>query len=200
MIQGLNPFSNICQFWIFFYHASFFFAFITFIRYQYKGLKKREEKVVPIIDELILKYLLEETDKYSLQDINDDFTNSIGVLNDEKLGFITDQLIKYKDNFDVSINDQYYKIINALRIESHIEKKFNFTSNFSKMKGIQELSSLAITAAESNIFPFTYSPNSNIRKEARTSYIRLSKNDPFKFLMKPMNSLTLGIKLNWWNI
>lgn len=169
---------------------SFFFAIITFIRYQFDRKKRREEKLSPIIDELILKYLLEDNpNKFSQSDINTDFTNNIGVLNDFKLGLVTDQLIKYKNNFDLSVNEQYYKLISALRIEDHIEKKFNFTSNFSKMKGIQELSSLAITAAESNIFPFTYSPNSNIRKEARTSYIRLSKNDPFKFFDEPKEQI-----------
>lgn len=157
------------------------FGIITFIRYQYDRKKAKEEKLIPLIDELIVKYLIDENDTSTLQQINDDFVKNIGKLTDEKLGFITEQLIKYKNSFDLNVSNQYYKLIGALRIEAHIEKKFNFSSDFEKVKGIQELSSLAITAAESNIFPFTYSSNTNIRKEARTSYIRLSKNDPFKF-------------------
>jgi hypothetical protein len=64
------------------------------------------------------------------------------------------------------------------------------------MKGIQELSSLAITASESNIFPFTYSRNTNIRKEARTSYLRLSKNDPFKFFDESKEPLNYWDQIN----
>lgn len=160
---------------------SLFLSLMSFIRVKYNIQQYLEDKYIPIIDELILKYLFESTREYTLVEIYDDFYQSLGNLKKENLNLIIQRLIQCKRNFDLSFNEPFNRLMTALGIEGHIEKKFNFSNSYEKMKGIQELSSLAITAAESNIFPFTYSGNFNIRKEARNSYLRLSKNDPFKF-------------------
>lgn len=158
-----------------------FLAIIAYSRYRHFRLKAKELRLLPPLDELILKHLLDEKgEEFGV--IQQEFTQCMGTLNNENLDIITDRLIFYKNNFDLNVNDAFYRIIEAVGIEKHIEKKLQFTSSFSKMKGIQALSNLAITAAESNIFPFTYSRNLQVRKEARTSYLRLSKNDPYKFL------------------
>jgi hypothetical protein len=173
-----------------------FVSIVSFIRYQYNKLKNKEEKINPVIDELILKYLFDDKHKFESAEIRQDFLNRIGKLNPQNLNFITDRLIACKNNFDIGISPQFNSLVNALGIDSHISKKLSFSSSFDKMKGIQELSSLAITASESEIFPFTYSPNTNIRKEARTSYMRLSKNDPFKFFDESKEPLNTWDQIN----
>lgn len=175
---------------------TFFVSSVSFIRYQYNKLKNREERIVPIIDELILKYLFDEKSDFGPGEIRQDFLNRIGKLSTQNLNVITDRLIACKNNFDIGISPQFNNLVNALGIETHISKKLSFSSDFEKMKGIQELSSLAITASESNIFPFTYSSNTNIRKEARTSYMRLSKNDPFKFFDESKEPLNAWDQIN----
>jgi hypothetical protein len=175
---------------------TFFVSTVSFIRYQYNRIKIKEERILPIIDELILKYLFDEKSDFDPADIRQDFLNRIGKLTPQNLNFITDRLIACKNNFDIGISPQFNSVVRALGIDAHISKKLSFSSAYDKMKGIQELSSLAITASESEIFPFTYSPNTNIRKEARTSYMRLSKNDPFKFFDESKEPLNAWDQIN----
>ncbi len=175
---------------------SLFFSSVSFIRYQYNRQKNKEERIIPIIDELILKYLFDESKTYEPETIRQDFVDRIGNLKTETLNFITNRLIACKNNFDIGVSPQFNNMVDALGIEPHISKKLSFSSSFEKMKGIQELSSLAITASESNIFPFTYSNNKFIRKEARTSYMRLSKNDPFKFFDESKEVLNSWDQIN----
>lgn len=175
---------------------TFFVSSVTYIRYQFNRLQSKEQKLIPIIDELILKNLFEENKTITQADIYNEFLDRLGNLKVDNLNLITNRLIACKNNFDIGISPQFNNLVAALGIENHISKKLSFSSAFDKMKGIQELSSLAITASESNIFPFTYSNNKNIRKEARTSYMRLSKNDPFKFFDESKEPLNAWDQIN----
>lgn len=169
---------------------------MSWIRYVYVRQTQREERLVPVIDELLIKYLFDDDNLYEERDIYEDFNRQVGKLNKANLRLITDRLILSKINFNFRVNEPYNRLIRALGIETYIEKKFDFSSSYDKMKGIQELSALSITASESKIFPFTYSGNSQVRKEARSSYLRLSKNDPFKFFDEATESLNDWDQIN----
>ncbi len=175
---------------------TFFVGVVSLIRYRYNRLLNREAKLIPIIDELILKYLFDEKTTFSPGDIYNEFLSRLGNLKENNIDLVTNRLIACKNNFDVGNSPQFNNLVEALGIEGHISKKLSFSSPYDKMKGIQELSALAITASESNIFPFTYSSNNNIRKEARTSYMRLSKNDPFKFFDETKDKLNAWDQIN----
>lgn len=168
-----------------------FLVIIGIGRYRHNRKNSREYVLTPALDELIFKHLMED-EPSSPELIRDNFTKCVGTLSSSNLNLIGERLIFYKNNFNIPLTEPYDRIILALGLEKHIEKMLNFTSSYSKMKGIQMLSALTITAAESNIFPFTYSRNKNIRREARTSYLLLSKNDPYKFLDESNDSLN-----NW---
>lgn len=169
---------------------------MSFIRYQYNKQKAKENKLSPIIDELLIKFIFDEEDTYSESEIYNDFTDKLGKLNKSTLNLITQRLIKCKNSFNFKVNEPYNKLIRALDIENHIEKKLDFTNQFVKMKGIQELTSLSISASESKIIPFTYSGNNQLRKESRSSYIRLSKNDPFKYFDETKEALNSWDHIN----
>lgn len=166
---------------------------ISYGRYQYQKKISREAKLIPVIDELILKYMFETEDELSIGTdpftIERTFKEKVGKLSKVNLQLITQRLIVCKNSFDFKTNTQLNKIIQALGIESFIEKKLDFSTRFSKMKGIQELAALSINASESKIISFTYSANNNIRREARSSYVRLSKNNPFKYFDESKDEL-----------
>lgn len=178
--------------------SSLFFSYISLDFLFATRKKKNVERLTPIIDELILKYLFDNETDYNPYIIREDLEKELGKLNKFNTQLIIDRLISLKNNFDLdsSSSKNLNNLISAAEIEKFISGKLAFSSDFEKMKGIQELSSLAITASESNIFPFTYATNDNIRKEARTSYMRLSKNDPFKFFDESKEQLNTWDQIN----
>lgn len=171
-------------------------ASMSYIRYIYNRRKRKEEELVPVIDELLIQYIFDDSDAYTEQDIYEDFTKRVGKLSKTNLDLITKRLILAKINFNFKVNEPFNRLIRALGIEAFIEKKLDFSNAYDKMKGIQELSALSITTSESKIFPFTYSVNKNVRKEARSSYLRLSKNDPFKFFDEATETLNEWDQIN----
>ncbi|QEC73981.1 HEAT repeat domain-containing protein [Arachidicoccus ginsenosidivorans] len=50
-----------------------------------------------------------------------------------------------------------------------------------KIRGIRELTNMDILIADVNILPLTNNKRQELRSEARNAYIKLSKNEPFKF-------------------
>ncbi|MEZ5046745.1 MAG: HEAT repeat domain-containing protein [Chitinophagaceae bacterium] len=160
---------------------SIFLAALSYIRYLFNKKVRKENKLSPVIDELLVKFLFDEESKYSEFEIYNEFTSKIGKLSKSNLNLITDRFIKCKNSFNFKSDQRFLTIINAIGLEKHIDNKLDFSSAFNKMKGIQELSNLSISTSESKIIPYTYSGNNQLKKEARNSYVRLSKNDPFKY-------------------
>lgn len=175
---------------------SAFMSILSFVRYLYNKKIRTEGKYAPIIDELLLKYLFDDEKEYSEADIYTEFTDKVGRLKKNIIELIIDRLIKCKNSFNFKVNEPYLRLVNALGIEKYIEKGLDFSTGAEKMNRIRQLSNLSITASESKIIPFTYSGNSNLRKESRSSYVRLSKNDPFKYFDEPKESLNNWDQIN----
>jgi hypothetical protein len=68
---------------------------MSFIRIKYNRQQYLEDKYIPIIDELILKYLFESSREYTLVEIYDDFYQSLGNLKKENLNLIIQRLIHF---------------------------------------------------------------------------------------------------------
>ncbi len=168
-----------------------FFSIVAIIRYQYNRNVRRENKLFPKIDALIIKYLYSSDPNIEAFEIKNEFTKEIGKLNKSKLDLVTERLIVCKNNYQVENNESILRIMYVLDLDKHISDKLQFSSTKQKIKAFKELATLAVSANESDLLPFTYNRNRKIRLEARTAYMKLSKNDPFKFFDETKDDLSV---------
>lgn len=129
-----------------------------------------------------LRNILISKDEYSEQEIHSLFTEIFGKL--DKGTYLSliptlEDVIKQEQHHVASFN--YKSIIKGLRIDSHLEKKLDFSSTRTRLRAFQSLSRLELTISDSKILPHTYAKNASLRKESRASYVGVSNNDPFKF-------------------
>jgi hypothetical protein len=168
-----------------------FFLTVAIMRYNYNRKVNREKKLFPKIDALIIKYLYASDPNIEAFEVKNEFIEKIGKLTKSKLDLVTERLIVCKNNYQVENNENILRIMYVLELDKHISDKLQFSSTKQKIKGFKELSTLAASANESDLLPFTYNRNRKIRLEARTAYMKLSKNDPFKFFDETKDDLTV---------
>lgn len=160
----------------------FFFASAFFLR------RSREKKDL-VVDQLypeiftFIKDILDSEEIHIDTDIYANFVEKFGKLNKKIYGPIVLALenltFKTPSLSEDSIN--YYNLIKGLKIDTHLEKELEFSNTYRQIRAFQSLSRLSLTVSDSKILPYTYSRNSSLKKESRSTYIGVSNNDPFKF-------------------
>lgn len=90
----------------------------------------------------------------------------------------------------------YLPLIDGLKINKFLERKLDFSKTANRLKAMKQLSSLKITVSDSKILPFTFSKNTPIRKGARTAYVVISNNNPFKFFELADNQMNQWDQIN----
>lgn len=172
--------------------VSVFFIFWIQFRILYTRVKgyrhqKRLDRVNPIIDEIISEQVLLRTD------LSNDGT-SVDHLPLDLSGFanpvfknpvnkqiLLDRLIGYRKSFGGKAGALLRRIYLELRLDKMSFKKMKSIKWNKKVKGIRELTDMDIVISDVNILPLTNSKRRELRSEARNAYIKLSKNEPFKF-------------------
>lgn len=157
------------------------------IRKKHNRLQKLLKNSVPEIKKLF-EAVLFENEKYDEDEIFKRFKDIVGDVNRESLDFAVDVLVGYKNEQRKSEN--YPFLISALGIIEHLERKFDSRSNSEKMDAFQEAFVLNLNKFDSKVLSHAYSKNSQIRSEARNSYLALSSNDPYRFFDEYVGSLT----------
>ncbi len=181
---------QIAVFFIAFSILAILITYSSILLKRYKGyrLEKKLEKINPLIDELILKHIifnedlnkdLEEGEQPQLIPLSDFLKTPF------KSAFGKQALIDRNINFRKSFKGTMAFYLRQLYIDLELDKK-----SFNKMKSVKwdkkvvalvELTAMDMSIADVNILPLTNSKNSELRSEARHAYIKLSKNEPFKF-------------------
>lgn len=169
------------------------FSVTFFMRRSREKEERLIEKYRPKIEELILS-VLDSNEVYSEPEIDNLYFDKIGKLSNKS--YITiipvmEDLIYKKPSLLHSKN--YNPLIKGLKIDDFLEKRIGYSNTNKRMRAFQTLSRLNITVSDSKILPHTYSKNDRLRKESRTSYVGISKNDPFKFFDKG------NTNLNYWD-
>jgi len=157
-------------------------------RYQGYHLEKKLERINPLIDELILKHII-FNDALNKELEDGEQPQLIPLTDFQKSPFKSDfgkqALIDRIINFRKSFKGIMAFYLRQLYIDLELDKK-----SFNKMKSVKwdkkvvalvELTAMDMSIADVNILPLTNSKNSELRSEARHAYIKLSKNEPFKF-------------------
>lgn len=164
----LTVFSTICL-----------FTYLYFYRKKDRKSDKLREKHQDFITQYILN-LLEGPSTISPKKILKDFSKKMKINNPVR-DLVIELLILKLNEYDQRNPENIKNLISALEINTRIEKKLDFSSGISKLKTIEQISSLKLEHIDSKILPFAYSKNKFIRNIARYTYVQLSQNNPYKF-------------------
>lgn len=157
------------------------------IRKKHNKTQRFLKEKVPEIKKLFESVLF-ENEKYDEIELFERFKNIVEDVNRESLNYAVDILVGFKNENRKS--DQYNHVIKSLGIIEHLEAKFDSRSNSEKIDAFQEAFVLNLNKFDSKVLTHAYSRNSQIRTEARNSYLALSSNDPYRFFDEYDSSLT----------
>lgn len=183
---SLSSFPFVIQIAIFFIFfsctATFTFMIVVFV---VRRDKARREKIVKELRPRIFSFLrniLISKDTYSDEQVLEMFVENFGALTKKTyislIPTLEDVVKQEKQQLE---SHNYDSVIRGLKIDDYLEKRLDFSNTRVRLRAFQSLSRLDLTISDSKILPHTYSRNSSLRKESRSSYVGVSNNDPFKF-------------------
>jgi hypothetical protein len=163
-------------------------AYLSILRGRYKAYRheKRLKELHPIIDKLLMENIL----------LNEELASDMPASNVQLdiEGFrlpvfehrwareaLIDRLIHYRSNVRGSMGDQLRNLYVQLELDKDSLKKMKSTKWDKKVQALAELTNMNMSIADVTILPLTNSSNRELRAAARHAYIKLSKNEPFKF-------------------
>lgn len=160
--------------------------FIIFIQIRiwftrYGGLldEQRKSKVIPVIDELVTEEVIMKSGGLNAIDVD---AFRLPIFNSRRnRQILLDRLIHYRRVFSGNTGDQLRYVFLELGLDKLSMRKMKSRSWNQKIRGIRELTGMDIPISDVNILPLTNSRRHEMRTEARNAYIKLSKNEPFKF-------------------
>lgn len=94
---------------------------------------------------------------------------------------LINRLIHYRNNVRGSMGEQLRNLYIQLELDKDSLKKMKSRKWDQKVQALAELSNMNMSIADVTILPMTNSRNRELRAAARHAYIKLSKNEPFKF-------------------
>lgn len=113
---------------------------------------------------------------------------------------LIDRLIYFSNSFSGDRNILFKRLFVELELEKLSFKKLKSFGLSTKIVGLVELTNMGVAVADVIILPLTNSRNRKLRSEARIAYIKLSKNDPFKFFDDATEPLLLWDQLELFKI
>ncbi|MBW8683750.1 HEAT repeat domain-containing protein [Chitinophaga rhizophila] len=163
-------------------------AYLSILTGRYKAYK-REKKLAnlnPVIDNLLMEHIL----------LNDELASNVPA---EQVALpievfqlpvfekkwarqaLIDRLIEYRNNVRGSMGEQLRNLYIQLELDKDSLRKMKSRKWDKKVQALAELSNMNMSIADVTILPLTNSRNRELRAAARHAYIKLSKNEPFKF-------------------
>ena len=170
------------------------FIYLSVIRYKHQKNINKKNQIRPQIEKLFKDILFGDT-IYHEDEIYTEYTKIVGKLSARKIKLAIDVLLELKFNSPEK-SRRYQSIVDALRFETYLEKKLDFSRGSTKMKTLQKLQQLDLKSLDSKVLNYAYSKNKELRREARYSHLQLSENDPYRFLDEIKGDLTYWDEIN----
>lgn len=163
-------------------------AYLSILTGRYRAYR-REKKLAslhPVIDNLLMEHIL----------LNDELASNVPadqvILPVEVFRLpvfekrwareaLIARLIEYRNNVRGSMGEQLRNLYIQLELDKDSLRKMKSSKWDKKVKALAELSNMNMSIADVTILPLTNSRNRELRAAARHAYIKLSKNEPFKF-------------------
>lgn len=174
---------QIAIFFIFFNTILGLFLFLNMIRIRRKkkNADYRTENIQSKAEQLFNDLLQAHEIKHA-SEIIESYETRVEKLNSNSIDTICGALENIVlNNRKLRQSENFLQIIDTFDVLNHLEDHMSSFSTKKRLDVFQMLSNLELTVSDSNILPHTYSKKKSIKKSSRTSYIAVSKNDPFKF-------------------
>jgi len=156
---------------------------MLFYRYRRYRREKKLAKLIPVIDDLIFSYIsYDSTDNPSTRYASKE--EIITRLRRSIRGhrqLAVNRLTEYKKDLRGNMSQELNELFLELRLDRFCLRKFRSLRRFRKVQGLTEFAAMGIPVADAHILPLTHHRSREVRIMARHAYIKLSKNDPFKF-------------------
>jgi len=148
---------------------------------EYNG-KKRLQKIAKNKYADKIKDILESEKIYYPQDIADILRCNVKKLSDRKKRILTNIILNLRSKEESINKENYRNVINYFNLQQFWEKKLKFGSMASRQRALRKLDDFNIEIPGAVISSLTNNRNQFLRKRARSYYMHLSQNSPFKFL------------------
>lgn len=163
-------------------------AYLSILTGRYRAYR-RDKKLAslhPVIDNLLMEHIL----------LNDELASNVPadqvILPVEVFRLpvfekrwareaLIARLIEYRNNVRGSMGEQLRNLYIQLELDKDSLRKMKSRKWDKKVQALAELSNMNMSIADVTILPLTNSRNRELRAAARHAYIKLSKNEPFKF-------------------
>ncbi len=167
---------------------------LTLVRRKKQFRERQIKKVQSRIKEFFIE-VLDNDLEWNESDILEQFEFKVGKLTKRSFRSIVgalEEIIKEDRSYRDAVN--FDKIVSAFDVIGALESKLDFSDKKTRLRIFQTLSHLELTISDSKILPHTYSKDFTMRQESRSSYMGVSKNDPFKFFDQEVGAI-----LNDWD-
>ncbi len=166
-----------------FFTPFFLLIFLRFLKMknEYNG-KKRLQKIAKNKYADKIKDILESEKIYYPQDIADILRCNVKKLSDRKKRILTNIILNLRSKEESINKENYRNVINYFNLQQFWEKKLKFGSMASRQRALRKLDDFNIEIPGAVISSLTNNRNQFLRKRARSYYMHLSQNSPFKFL------------------
>lgn len=163
-------------------------AYISILSSRYRAWRKEKKlaKLHPVIDNLLMEHILLNEDL-----MQEDIAGNVIIDIDafrlpvfEKSWArqaLIDRLIHYSNNVRGAMGDHIRSLYIQLELDKDSMKKMKSRKWNKKVQALNELMNMNMSVADVTLLPLTNSRNRELRAAARHAYIKLSKNEPFKF-------------------
>ena len=165
-----------------------FTPFYIFIFFRFVKMKKEHREKKKLQRTLRDKYfdrignIITAERIYYPEDIAADLNCNVKKLSGRKKRILTNIILYFRSN-EKNINEENYRnIIIYFNLQQFWEKKLKFGSMASRQKALRKLDDFNVEIPGAVIASLTNNRNQFLRKRARSYYMHLSQNSPFKFL------------------
>lgn len=163
-------------------------AYLTILYNRFRGNRQDhlQAKIRPQIDELIVQHILANPDIQNQEAADmmelplEPFQLPLFQKHWARQALI-DRIIDYRKNVRGVLGDLLRSLYIQLDLERESFNKMKSRRWEMKVQALNEFTEMDIHIADVNILPLTNNRNRELRAAARHAYIKLSKNEPFKF-------------------
>ncbi len=175
---------------------------MLFYRYRRYRREKKLAKLIPIIDDLIFAYIsFENSDKPDPRfAAKSDIVAKLRRYVRGHRQLAVNRLIEYKKDLRGNMSYELNELFMELNLDRFCLRKFRSLRRFRKIQGLTEFATMGIPVADAYILPLTHHRSREVRIMARHAYIKLSKNDPFKFFDSSSDRLLVWDQIELFRI
>ncbi|MFB6457381.1 HEAT repeat domain-containing protein [Chitinophaga sp. Hz27] len=163
-------------------------AYLTILRSRYKAYikRKRLDKLLPRIDDLLINEVMTNPDipqnvAPSKVSLNLAPFEELPLHRRWAREMLTTRIIHFRQNVKGNMSELLRGLYTQLDLDKDAYRKLKSRKWNKKVEALVEFTNMDMSISDVTILPLANSRNRELRAAARQAYIKISKNEPFKF-------------------